>query len=325
MTNVGDSEGWGADMGSRTPTVSEVCAQATSRRPMLHSRFLQRGGAGRTHVLETEGEEAPLLLLHGGGSSACVFLPLVDELDTTRVVAADRPGFGLSDPVDLDPATFRERAVAFVGDVIDGLGAARVDLLGNSMGGTWALWFALAHPDRVDRLVLLGTPPLLPGTRIPPPLRVMAAPLVGEVLTRLMPATPAAVRQMMGSFGEGDTIDHHPEVVGALLAAADDGTNAAANLDETRAVMTALGGFRPALVLSGDDLRRVEVPVLLVIGDHDPVGGADVGRELAARLPDARLEVLPTGHLPWLGRPRAVAGLVEEFVGSGSRPGRGQS
>lgn len=296
------------------PTVPDVYARATRRRPGLTSRFLELDDLARTHVLETDGDEPPLLLLHGGGTSALSLLPLIDELDGLRVVAPDRPGFGLSESIGYQAATFRDAAVRFVGALLDRLGIERADLVGNSMGGTWSLWYALAFPDRVRRLVMLGAPPLTPDTRIPTPLRIMAAPGVGRLLSRVMPATPKSVRQMMGAFGEGDTIGEQPEVLGGLVAAAADDKNGEANLAETRAVMTALGGFRPALELSAHELGRLDVPVLLVFGDHDPVGGPEVGRSLAAALPDARLEALPTGHVPWLAKPDVVARHLQEFL-----------
>lgn len=254
------------------------------------------------------------MLLHGGGTSASSLLPLIDELDERRVVAPDRPGFGMSRPVGYDPDTFRDTAVRFIEALLDHLGIEQADLAGNSMGGTWALWYALAHPDRVRRLAMLGAPPLTPDTRIPPPLRIMAAPGIGELLSRVMPATPKSVRQMMGAFGEGGTIDQQPEVLDGLVAAADDDEIGAANLAETRAVMTAFGGFRPTLKLSAHELNALDVPILLVFGDHDPVGGPEVGRKLASTLPDAHLEVLPTGHVPWLPQPGPVARLLEEFL-----------
>jgi pimeloyl-ACP methyl ester carboxylesterase len=62
---------------------------------------------------------------------------------------------------------------------------------------------------------------------------------------------------------------------------------------------------------------------LLIWGDHDPVGGVDVAQATASLIPDAQLEVLPAGHVPYLGHPQRVADLVSEFVRSGGTDGAG--
>ena len=58
---------------------------------------------------------------------------------------------------------FREYAVGFVGDVLDAMGLDAAHLVGASGGGVWATWYALAHPERVRGLVMLGSVPTLPG------------------------------------------------------------------------------------------------------------------------------------------------------------------
>src|SRR4030095_12381827 len=109
------------------------------------------------------------------------------------------------------------------------------------MGGTWALWYALSPPDRVRRLVLVGAPPLLPGTRAPLPLRVLATPKVGEFLSRKMPSTPKTVVQNLGGMGEKDTIVNYPDHVEALVAAGRDPMASHVSLAELRAAISPLG------------------------------------------------------------------------------------
>ena len=52
----------------------------------------------------------------------------------------------------------------------------------------------------------------------------------------------------------------------------------------------------------------------MIWGDRDPVVPLEHARSVAAEIPDARLEVLPAGHVPQLGHPDRVAALLEEFV-----------
>jgi pimeloyl-ACP methyl ester carboxylesterase len=86
-----------------------------------------------------------------------------------------------------------------------------------------------------------------------------------------------------------------------------------ANLAELRAVISPLG-FRTAHRISPDELRRVSVPTLLIWGDQDPVGGVEVAETTARLIPDARLELLPGGHVPYLSDPERAAELLVEFV-----------
>lgn len=109
-------------------------------------------GSSRIHAIET-GDGKPLVLLHGSGPTALQFLPLLERLPGVRAIAVDRAGFGLSDPIEPPSEDYREAAVDSVNVILDGLGLTETALLGNSAGGTCALWYALAHPDRVTRLV----------------------------------------------------------------------------------------------------------------------------------------------------------------------------
>lgn len=181
------------------------------------------------------------------------------------------------------------------------------------MGGTWALWYALARPERIRRLVLLDAVPLLPGTRPPPPLRVMATPKVGEFLQRVAKPSPKMVVRMMASVGEGDTIVNDPDLIESLVATGNDPVASEVNLAELRAIISPFG-FRRALRLQPEELRQLSVPTLLVWGDHDPVGGVKVAETIADLIPNAQLEILPAGHVPWLGNLDRTAELVSTFV-----------
>jgi pimeloyl-ACP methyl ester carboxylesterase len=281
---------------------------------MRTSGYIELRTGGRVHLIEA-GEGAPVLFLHGSNTSTRSLLPMLEHVDGVRAIAVDRPGFGLSDPVHVPRERFRDAAVELVGEILDAAGLERPALAGSSMGGTWALWYALAHPERVGRLVLIGSAPLLPGTSPPAPLRVAAAPLVGTLLARVVKPNPRLLVRLMASMGEGDTIVRHSDLIASLVAEASDPVNAAANRAELRAVITPLG-FRPSARIGPDELRRVAAPTLLIWGDRDPVGTVEVAQAAARLIPDARLEVLPAGHVPYLGHPERTAQLLSAFVGS---------
>lgn len=266
----------------------------------------------RVELIET-GEGPDVLFLHGSGTSSLSLLPVLEQLEDVRAIAVDRPGFGLSDPAPVPRERFRDAAVAFVDAVTDELEFDRCALAGNSMGGTWAIWYALARPERVRRVVLLGSAPLLPGTRAPAPLRLSATPIVGDLLPRLAKPSAKMVARFMASMGEKHTIRRYPDLVDAVVAAGNDPLASATNLAELRAVLGPMG-FRRSAQLHPDELRRLAVPTLLLWGDNDPVGSVEVARAAVRDIPDAQLEVLPGGHVPYLGNPEHVAELLCGFV-----------
>jgi pimeloyl-ACP methyl ester carboxylesterase len=301
--------------GNRSPTHSDEVHEVHER--MLatlpaRSRHIELRSGQRVHVIET-GKGPPVLFLHGSSTSSLSLLPLVEHLEGVHAIAVDRPGFGLSEPVPVPRERFRDAAVEFVDEMVGALEVETPVLAGNSMGGTWGLWYALAHPDRVGGLVLLGSAPLLPGTRAPAPLRVSAAPVVGDLLARMVKPNAKMVVRLMSSMGEKDTIIRYPDLIDAVAAAGNDPIASAVNVAELRAGISSFG-LRRSVRLRPDELQRLTVPTLLIWGDHDPVGGVDVAEETAKLVPNAQLEVLPAGHVPYLGNPERVSESLSTFV-----------
>jgi pimeloyl-ACP methyl ester carboxylesterase len=279
----------------------------------VQGRFIRRQ-SGRVRVIEAGGGP-PVVHLHGNNTSSLSHLMLLEHMATVSSYLVDRPGFGLSDPDDFPRNSFRQCAVRFVDDVLDELQLESAVLAGASGGGTWAVWYALDRPGRVRGLVLLGSVPLLPGARIPLGIRLIAIPMLGHVLSRTMKPGRRMLLRLMSSVGEGDTILRHPDLLDSLLDAARDPVATAANVAEFQALLSPLG-TRSATRIRPDDLRRLAVPTLMIWGDHDPVVSVADARAAADLIPDARLEVLPAGHVPWLGNPERVAELLEDFIRS---------
>ena len=277
----------------------------------LHSRFIETVPGERTHIIDGV-EGTPLVMLHGSGPSALLFLPLLTKLTGVRAIAVDRPGFGLSDPHPWPARNRREAVVEWVGHLLDGLGLKEAALLGSSAGGTWAVWFALAHPDRVSRLVLLGAPPTLSVNTPPSPLRDMAS-LDPANPPPMPPPSRETVIESVRGMGEGDTIVNYPHQIDAMIAAGQDPVASMASLDELQAMISP-DGWQPSLVTRLSELAGLEPSTLLVWGTHDPLGGIEAARQTASVMPDARLEMLESGHVPWLGDPDGVADLVSSFV-----------
>ena len=277
-------------------------------------RFIRTPHGGAVHVIEA-GDGPPVVHLHGNNTSSLSHLMLLAHPTGVRSFLVDRPGFGLSDPATFPRSGFRHCAVRFVVEVLDELGLESAVLAGASGGGTWAIWCALDHPERVRGLVLLGSVPLLPGARIPVGIRLMATPVLGDVLSHAVRPGRRMLLRLMASVGEGDTILRHPDLLDSVIDAARDPVATAANLAEFQVLISPFG-TRSATRIRPDDLRRLAVPTLMIWGDHDPVVSVADAQAAAELIPDARLEVLPAGHVPQLGNPERVAELLEQFARS---------
>jgi len=282
------------------------------RTSVAHGRFVTLGTGRRVHVVEA-GDGVPVVHLHGNNTSALSHLMLLEHMTAVRSYLVDRPGMGLSDPSGFPRHRFRDFAVRFVDDVLDALGLEDAVLVGASGGGIYATWYALEYPQRVRGLVMLGSTPTLPGGHLPLPIRLMATPVLGDIMTRAVKPGRRMLLRMMASVGEADTITRHPDLLDSLVAGARDPAAVAANRAELQALISPFG-YRTATRIRPEDLRRLSVPTLMVWGHRDPVVPIDAARAAAQLIPDARLEVLPAGHVPQLGNPVRVAELLTGWL-----------
>jgi pimeloyl-ACP methyl ester carboxylesterase len=124
----------------------------TSEAPSLGALMDVRGYQVRVRV---QGDGDPLLLLNGFTRPLESWEPFVEGLTGRTVVSFDAPGVGES-PVPTFPLSIAQLADV-AASVLDGVGLDRVDVLGFSHGGAVAQQFAVAHPMRVRRLVLVAT------------------------------------------------------------------------------------------------------------------------------------------------------------------------
>lgn len=116
-------------------------------------------GGIRTNYL-ADGTGKPVVLIHGSGPGVTAYanwrLTIPDLAKHYRVLAPDMVGFGYTerpDDVSYDVQTWADQVVGF----LDALAIPRASLVGNSFGGAIALRAAARHPDRVDRLALMGS------------------------------------------------------------------------------------------------------------------------------------------------------------------------
>jgi pimeloyl-ACP methyl ester carboxylesterase len=242
--------------------------------------------------------------LHGIGSNALSFAPLMRELGASRwLLAWDAPGYGASEPLEADwPAV--DHYVAALEDLLARLGIDGIDLLGHSLGALMAGRFALRHPDRVGALVL-ASPALGYGT-------APGAPLAPPAATRLDALVAEGGERFAASRGPRLVFDRTDAgLVGAVVKA----------MSEVR-----LPGYAQASrMLSSADLvedgRRLAVRTLVLVGDHDEITPPANCRRLYEAMCGAapslghRFALVPrAGHAVVQEQPRAVAGLLREFI-----------
>jgi pimeloyl-ACP methyl ester carboxylesterase len=285
--------------------LGEYAVEARSRRLPLADPGLT------ARVMET-GAGEPILLLHGSGMSAPTWAPMLPYLQDRRIHAFDLPGFGLSDPHDYAGRSLRRHAVAQVSSMLDALELERATVAGTSLGAMWALCVALERPERVRSVVALGIPAVsLAGMRGDPYFRAMTTPGVRALVSRApVPKTAKATRRAstkaLGRRAVALLPDAYFELVRATMAMP--GWRLAMSSHLNLAMES--GRPRPENLLTDDELRSIEVPVRLILGDDDVYGPPEIGRRAAALIPDASVHVLPAGHAPFADEPETCAHLI---------------
>jgi pimeloyl-ACP methyl ester carboxylesterase len=257
------------------------------------------------------GSGAPTVLFHGGALTSTVWAPLLPHLPGRSLHLVDLPGCGLADPFDHRGIDLASHQRAFVGSVLDALGLERAALTGASMGGWFALRFAIERPDRVDAAALITAPAVaLPGSLMPVPMALTSTWLGRRLAAVSPPPSARMMRRTLASIGgDGSVADAPAALFDALGAAMGLAGPSVATLDLCR--------WRTPhahLQITEAELAACPVPVLLVWGEDDKVQSPDAGAWAAERLPRGRLEVLPGGHGLWFEHPQRCGDLLTEFL-----------
>lgn len=268
--------------------------------------------AGRTHVLEV-GAGEPLVLLHGLGASAGSYLALIAALGRhRRVIAIDRPGAGLSDPIRFKGHP-RPAWNAVIRAVADSFHLDTFDLVGHSLGGLSAGGFAIDNPSRVRRLVLLA--PVGIASRLPAVWAVVGLPgvlnLVGALDQRKMAKQVARGETDVQGINWGpvqvgtDRLGYR-YLVGRRFSRGSD-------LESFPPLMATLKFRSESLLLPG--LGLFSGRVLVIWGDRDELVTAAPAQEELINYPGIELRILPMrGHLFPFTEPLRTAQLIEEFL-----------
>ncbi len=269
----------------------------------------------RVRVLEA-GSGEPVLMVPGGSGDACFFAPLMAELKGCCFIALNRPGGGMSDGIDHRQVDLKQFAVQVLSSVMDAFGLKSASVIGNSMGGHWAFRLALAHPERVTKMVQLGCPALILNSSAPFFMRLISVPGINRfILPNLQPRSLENGLDGLRFQGSSpEAIAAMPKVLGE---AAYHFYQLPTYLDTWESLISAIVTWRGAKsehALGADQLRRVRQPVQFIWGDNDPFGGLDVARQAVGLMATTKLHEMKCGHLPFLDDPVECGRVSREFL-----------
>jgi pimeloyl-ACP methyl ester carboxylesterase len=257
---------------------------------------------GLTYLASADAAGTPIVLLHGIGSRAQSFIPLMQQLaDRLPAIAWDAPGYGDSRPLAADWPDASDYASALSG-LLDRLGVARCVLLGHSLGALVAARFVVLAPERVATLFL-------------------AAPALGyraEKGGELPPGVARRIEDLDRLGAEQFAAARAPSLLG----------DPAACPNVLEAVTSAMASVRrpgydqaARMLASGrllDDAERIAVATAVLVGSNDRITPPDGARRAFGALrPSAQRafrEFPGAGHAVYQELPAAVARAIIEIV-----------
>jgi pimeloyl-ACP methyl ester carboxylesterase len=273
---------------------------------------------GYQRAYRLAGSGPPLLLIHGIGDESESWMPVLPALaERFTVLAPDLLGHGSSDKprADYSVAAFSNG----MRDLLDVLDIDRVTVVGHSLGGGVAAQLAYQYPERVERMVLVGTGGV--GREVSPVLRAAAAPLSELGMAPLMvPGANEVVGAVLGVLGRlGVDIGLDAGEVSRVLAGMPDRRRRAAFSRTLRAVVDRRG----QLVTMLDRAYLADsMPVLLVWGERDGVIPVEHAHRAHEAIPGSRLSVYEgAGHFPHHADPERFVAELVAFV-DGTQPYR---
>jgi pimeloyl-ACP methyl ester carboxylesterase len=276
-----------------------------------YAREVEAGGL-RLHCYDAgDGQALPMILIHGLGDEADtwrhILLPLARH---RRVIALDLPGFGRSQ----HPA--RAYTLAFfaatIAALLSSLGIGRAVLVGSSMGAAAAQRLALARPELVERLVLIGGCLPIEAGLPPGPMWMFLTPGLGELIyTSLRRQPDGGYATLRPYYADLDALPDEDRAFLAERVRARVESNG-----QRRAFLSALRWLSIERAFrAGRHHERVihqSTPAELIWGERDAISPTAAAYAMAARLPDARVQVIAgSGHLPQQERPDELRRMLE--------------
>jgi class 3 adenylate cyclase len=253
-----------------------------------------------------EGEGVPYVFIPGWVSHLDIDAQLFDgsglaELqDGVMSITLDKRGTGLSSR-DLDDYSLDAR-IMDVEAVVDDLGLDRFALGGLSEGGPIAIAFAARHPDRVSRLIIVGSYANGAG--------IGGSPDIQAGVFSILKAEWGLASKLLSELFVGDDSVLTPEMFAAYQ-------RSGANADDAYKILKAAVAIDVRPLLSS-----IQCPTLVFHNREDRVVPIGLAQEVAAGIKGARFVSLPGGHIPPLDTVLDSTRLTVEFVKSGDQSGK---
>jgi pimeloyl-ACP methyl ester carboxylesterase len=267
-------------------------------------RRLELAGVS-TAVLEGGGP--PVVLLHGQGGWAGVWVPVMADLARDhRVVAPDLPGLGASRVDGPPPGT--DRLLAWLGDLLDRTCPAPPVLVGVSLGGSIAARFAAAHGDRLAGLVLVSMGGLVGKVRIPPAM------LLALVRHAIRPTDRSATGMLRQVSVDVDRARRRMgDRWGPFRAYSLELARTPSVRRANRHLLRELGLRQ----LPPDELARIDVPTTLVWGRQDRVMPLATAEEASVRYGWPLEAIDDAGHFLGVDQPEAFLQALRRALDQG--------
>jgi pimeloyl-ACP methyl ester carboxylesterase len=282
----------------------------------IRSRFVMANGV-RTHYWESGNDGPVILALHGGGAGSSGMAgmgPLLERLaGDARCIAPDSVGgFGLTDPYAPAPYGLMSR-VQHTADVIDALCLPKVSLIGNSQGAWTAAQYAILHPDRVEKLVLISS------LTIANSLNIAQRPTEALKALNDYDGTREGMRRILQAL-----IIDPKRITDKLIDERQAAATRPGALESFKAFGRASAALRqnPLFALQNDMTRSLPllvktIPTIFIWGDSDTFALPETGREIAKHVPEAKFHWVPgAGHQVQTDKPDEAAAIIRVFFGS---------
>jgi len=292
-------------------------SNATRAFPEFTEHRIQHDGAG-VYVRDFPGRGPAFVMLHGFPDNSRIYDDVIPHLARAgrRIVAMDFLGFGASDkPVGANYSFAQQ-----LGDleaVVDALKLDKIIPVGHDAGGPAAINFALKHPGRTVAAILMNAfYGDAPGLRVPELIEIFSNKKL-EALHRHFLASPQQFawllefqRERMKTILKETQRAHYSEFLGPII---DHNFRQQPSAGPAFAQMTyQLTDEIAANTARLPELRRSDVPLLLIWGKADPYLHVSIAEHMRSQAQIAALHVLEAGHWPQIDAAAEVARIMLE-------------